>query len=242
MKSILIIKNEPNTHLGLLEGALKKQKLHVRIIEAHRGLPLPKPQDFSAVIVYGGAASANNYSPWMKNEVTFAKEVLKNNIPYLGICLGMQILVKAGGGNVHKHTVAEIGFTHGERTPYVVKLTSAGSNDTLFTGIPSSFPVFHMHYDTVELTNDMLLLGTGKSCPVQAVRVGSNAYGIQSHFELDEKMFNDWISTESQLKKIRHLETDYKLHKKTYEKTGSLLFTNFIRIAQEHDQSGKSFQ
>ena len=111
-----------------------------------------------------------------------------------GICLGLQTLVKAAGGRIIKSPVRETGFLDPEGSHFTTELTAAGKQDPLFEGLDHSFKVFHLHGETVELTDSITLLSTGKFCRNQIVRVGKNAYGIQCHFELTPEMLETWMN------------------------------------------------
>nr|WP_287222515.1 gamma-glutamyl-gamma-aminobutyrate hydrolase family protein [Prosthecochloris sp.] len=64
----------------------------------------------SAVVTLGGPQSANDTDRAMRRELENLKAILDKKIPYLGICLGMQTLVKAAGGNVITCPIKETGF------------------------------------------------------------------------------------------------------------------------------------
>ena len=159
---------------------------------------------------------------------------LHEEIPCLGICLGMQCLVKAGGGKVMKAPVKETGFVDLEGNPYRINLTPAGRKDPLFGGLGKSFPVFQLHGDTVELAaSGMELLATGAGCPIQAVRVGKNGYGLQCHFELTDAMFLEWCDTDADLKRMNRgdLMEQFEGIREEYYTTGIKLLSNFLRLS-----------
>lgn len=140
------------------------------------------------------------------------REARAANIPYLGICLGMQTLVKASGGKVVRSPVKEIGFRDPENNRFIVNLTEEGKRDPLFAGLDHTFDVFQLHGETVELTQEMALLATGEYCENQVVKIGSNAYGIQCHFELTPEMFEIWINEDPDLLTLNKgkLRTDFE--------------------------------
>ena len=112
-------------------------------------------------------------------------------------------------------------------------MTEEGETDPLFKGLDHSFNVFHLHGETVELTNDMTLLAVGKFCRNQIVKVGSNAYGIQCHFELTPEMFEIWINEDPDLLMLDNevLRSDFENIKIKYTRVGRQLFQNFLNIA-----------
>ena len=90
----------------------------------------------------GGPQSANDTDKAMRRELENLDTILDQEIPYLGICLGMQTLVKAAGGNVITCPIKETGFYDPDGNPYAVELFQQGLNDPLLSGIPATAPVF----------------------------------------------------------------------------------------------------
>jgi len=233
-KEILIVKNITREGPGLLEDLLKEQGIGYTVADLDSNEPFPAVEQYGALVVLGGPDSANDETDKMRIELERIRESRTAQIPYLGICLGLQTLVKAAGGAVVKNQVKEIGFRDPEGDRFTVELTEAGRQDPLFANLDHSFEVFHLHGETVKPTHDMTLLATGKFCQNQIVRVGSNAYGIQCHFELTPAMFETWIKEDPDLLKLEKdkLRTDFEAINEQYTKVGRQLFANFLKIAE----------
>lgn len=231
MKPVLIIKNIAHEGPGLLAELLEQLQIPSQTINFENNHPDLSLQTFSAVIVLGGPDSANDQNPKMENELDFVRQVLDLKIPYLGICLGMQVLVKAAGGEVLKSPVKEIGFFDPGGRPYEIRLTREGQKDPLFAGLQEPWPVFQLHGETVSLNEKVRLLGTSEICANQIVRAGENAYGIQCHFELTQVMFEDWLTKDADLIKMDHAELNRQFAqiKEAYTRTGKILFGNFFK-------------
>lgn len=232
-KEILIVKNMTREDQGLLEELLKDRGIGYTVVDLDQGQKFPPVENYGAVVVLGGPDSANDESEKMKSELVRISEVLAAKIPYLGICLGLQALVKASGGKVVKSPVKEVGFIGPDGSNFKVELTEDGKQDPLFEGLDHTFNVFQLHGETVELTDSMALLATGKFCRNQVVRVGSNAYGIQCHFELTPEMFEIWINEDSDLLELgkEQLRAGFVAIHEEYIRVGRQLLTNFLRIA-----------
>lgn len=148
--------------------------------------PLPEnPREYAAVVVFGGPMSANDDDclAGIGSEIEYTKKVLDSGVPYLGICLGAQILSRALGGTVapHPDDHVEIGYTRVEPTP--------GAED-LFE--QSRF-FFQWHREGFEVPRGGELLATGTGgFPNQAFRVGDRAYGLQFHPEITLEMIHRW--------------------------------------------------
>jgi GMP synthase-like glutamine amidotransferase len=230
MKPILIIKNVTAEGAGMLEDILKVRQIAYEIIDLEKAQPIPAPQNYQAVIVCGGPDSANDETPKIKEELASIKQILDLGIPYLGICLGLQTLVKAAGGKVMESPIKEIGFRDPEDKSFTIELTPEGQADPLFKGLSNVFKVFQLHGETVELTPAMTLLGVGKFCPNQIVRVAPAQYGLQCHFELTREMFELWLNEDPDLKALdtEKVRADYEEIKGEYEKVGKKLFENWL--------------
>lgn len=232
-KEILIVKNITREGPGLLENLLKEKEVAYTIVDLDRGEEFPAAEKYAAVVVLGGPDSANDETEKMQSELARIKETTAVGIPYLGICLGLQTLVKALGGKVLRNPVREIGFRDPDGNRFAVDLTEKGKQDPLFANLGEKFNVFHLHGETVDLADDMTLLGTGKFCRNQVVKAGANAYGIQCHFELTPAMFETWLSEDPDLLALdrTQLQADFAAIKDECTRIGRQLLHNFLQIA-----------
>ncbi len=232
--SVLIVKNASGEGPGLLEEVLAKHAIACDLADLCAGDHFPEPKNYSAVFVFGGPDSANDDTPKMEEEIGRIREILGAKIPYLGICLGMQALVKAAGGKVCRNNIKEVGWRDPEGNYFEIELTEEGRKDPLFRGLRSPLRIFQLHGETVDLVPGIALLATGKHCRNQAVRVGANAYGLQGHLELTREMFEDWIATDPDLLKLDadSLRDDYMGIRSAYESNGRQILENFLGIAK----------
>jgi len=232
-KEILIVKNISREGGGLLEEELKVLNIRYIIVDLNQGKKFPPVENYGAVVVLGGPDSANDENKKMKNQLARINQTLVAKIPYLGICLGLQTLIKAAGGQVVKNPIKEVGFIDPEDNFFTVEVTEEGKKDPLFKGLDQKFKVFHLHGETVELTDDMKLLAIGKFCQNQIVKVGFNAYGIQCHFELTPEMFEVWINEDRDLRQLDkgQLCNSFDEIQDVYTSVGRQLFKNFLKIA-----------
>lgn len=233
MRKVLIVKNKTHEGPGLFERLLRDDKIPYQIIDLDNGDPLPSLESCSAAVVLGGPDSANDATEKMREQLEWIREILSRKIPYLGVCLGLQTLVKAKGGKVIKSSVKEIGFRDPEENLFEVLLTEEGKKDPLLANCDGQFPVFHLHGETVQLSKGMTLLGKGKFCENQLVRVGENAYGMQFHLELTPEMFEVWLREDSDLKQRDRasLQKDFQSLQDSFSNTAQTLFLNFLQIA-----------
>lgn len=231
MKPILIIQNIKREYPGMIQSVLDEQACSYEIKLMAEWLEQPVDLSaYSALIVLGGPDSANDATPKMQAEVQLARQALSLGLPYLGICLGHQVLVKAAGGKVVKGLQREVGWHTPQRTPYVVQLTDDGKSDPLFQGLGETIPVFQLHGEMVEVTPQMQVLATGDICPVQVVKVSNKAYGLQCHFELHDQLYQDWLNEDPDLQQLDRawMEQYWQQVKEDYTKTGRTLIKNWL--------------
>lgn len=232
-KRILIVKNIAREGPGLLEPVLERHCVAYTVCDISRGDTIPDPLACDALVILGGPQSADDDTPAMRMELDMAGRALQAGMPCLGICLGLQVMVKAAGGLVTASPVREIGFFDPEGSPYRMELTGEGINDPLFRNMPESFRVFQLHGETVDITGSMRLLGVGMHCRNQAVLVGPKAYGLQCHFELTADMLMEWSRLDPDLQNTGSdiLYEQFEAIRKEYTETGIALMTNFLKIA-----------
>lgn len=143
--------------------------------------------DYAGVAVFGGPMSANDCQrlDGIRYEIDFTKRVLDADVPYLGLCLGAQILARALGGTVapHPEKHVEIGYTK-------VLPTDTAIAEGLFEHADHFFQ-WHREGFTVPEGATMLATGTN-SFPNQAYRYGDKAYGLQFHPEITIDMIHRW--------------------------------------------------
>ena len=189
------------------------------------------------MIVMGGSDSANDRTEKMTTELSRIREAIDAGIPYFGVCLGLQTLVKAAGGTVRKNAVREVAFRDPEGKFFTAEVTDEGKKDPIMRGLLAILPMFHLHGETVDLTPDMTLLATGTWCENQIVRIAPRMYGMQGHLELTDAMFDEWRAKSDWLASCDQsvLERDWAERKEVLESTLRTLFGNFLMIVDISD-------
>lgn len=230
---VLVGRNIRRPSAGIIQEVLEEKGVEFEIYDFDSCKDLD-PKNYNAVIVMGGPDSANDQTKKMKKEIEFVQQALDNKIPYLGICLGMQVLIKATNGKVHRNKVPELAFRDPDRGYHEIELTKQGKKVDIFEGLPKSFNAFQLHYETTEFNGGHQLLATGKFCKNQAVQYG-NAFGTQFHFELTGELFEKSYKTNKHFKhlSVEQLENDFERLKEQYEKNGRQIMENFIRKAEQ---------
>jgi GMP synthase (glutamine-hydrolysing) len=105
--------------------------------------------------------------------------VVGADFPFLGACYGVGALGSYLGAVVDRRYGEPVGTVR-------VTLTEAGRSDPLLEDLPGEFDAFTGHKEAIsELPGHAVLLASAPGCPVQAFRIGANAYATQFHPELD---------------------------------------------------------
>lgn len=234
MKKVLIVQHVPREKPGFICCVLDENNITYDIVDLHNGGMVSDFDSYGAMIVLGGPCSANDDCEKIQKSSRIVESWLQENKPYLGVCLGMQLLVKSVGGVISKSPVKELGFRDHIGEPHEISLTEKGQNDPLFKNLDSKLHVFHLHGDQAEQTEGIELLATGKHCKQQVVKVGDHAYGLQCHFELTRDMLELWIEEDNDLNHIDgyELRADYQVYETNHLEKSRQLFSNFLKLAQ----------
>jgi GMP synthase (glutamine-hydrolysing) len=180
---VLVILHQETSSSGRVGQILQQRGFNLDIRRPVLGDPLPATLDnHHGAIIFGGPMSANDDEDYIRQEIDFCGHALKEDKPFLGICLGAQMLVKQCGGKVAGAPCGgvEIGW-------YPLKATAAGQTLMAWPEM-----VYHFHREGFDLPSGFELLATADLYPNQAYRVGNNAWGVQFHGELTEVMMRRW--------------------------------------------------
>ena len=200
---VLVIQNEIDDPVSLVGQWINEVGVDVQVIHAYLGetVPASLPAQYSGAITMGGYMGANDdiEFPWLVAARSLMKDVVANDIPFFGICLGGQLLATAVDGKVEPTPVPEIGVAS-------FRVTTDASNDAVFGHLAGKEVIaaeWHKDYIT-DLPDEAVVLAGNEVCPVQAFRIGENVYGVQFHPEVDSEIFSSWAATDDELAKIDH--------------------------------------
>ena len=182
-RPVLIVLHQEHSTPGRVGHMLEARGLRLDIRRPALGQKLPETlANHAGVVIFGGPMSANDTDDFVKYEIDWISVPLTENRPFLGICLGAQMLVKNLGGTVFGHAEGwtEIGW-------YPLAATEAGT-----ALMPWPDMVYQFHREGFDLPSGATLLAEGETFPAQAFRQGEHAFGIQFHPEVTHAMMCRW--------------------------------------------------
>ena len=183
MKKVLYVLHQKTSVAGDIGKKFKDRGYLEEIIRPPLGDRLPEDlSKYSAIVIFGGPMSVNDDDQFIKDEIEWMAKVIKSKIPFLGICLGAQILAKYLGCDVVKNEkdLAEIGF-------YEIK--PVGEGDNIFK---NQNVFYQFHTEGFELPEGCQLLARGEIFKNQAFRY-ENCYALQFHPEVNMIVHLRWL-------------------------------------------------
>ena len=189
-KNILVFKHMPSQNPGIFRDFAEAQGVEFIEIDLHAGDRIPELSDFDGLWVMGGSMNVweEEQYPWLiKEKQVIRRAVNEHNMPFLGICLGHQLLAEAMGGKVAKTENYEIGL-------FEVSPTDEGLNHPLLHDIPSSSQWVNVHLaEVVKAPEKAVILATSSQCQNHIMQIGKNAYSCQFHPEVCDHTIEEWM-------------------------------------------------
>jgi len=226
-------------HPGILRDFMAADGIAWDAVELDAGEAVPDFDGYDALMVMGGPMDVwqEDEHPWLRREkVAIREAVSERGIPFFGLCLGHQLLGEALGGTVGPMETPEVGILE-------VALTEEGRSDPLFDGIAPTSKALQWHGAAVtETPPGAAVLAASPLCPIQAIRVGRTAYGIQYHVELTPAMVGEWgcvPAYEASLEKVMgpgaldRLNQEAAHHMAAFNADAMRLYENFVAIVKQ---------
>ena len=177
---------------GYIKDLMLLDNVNLTTIELDEGEKIPNDLNkFDAMFCMGGPMDTwmEDKYPWFVNEKKKIKEfVVDLQKPYLGFCLGCQLLGEVIGGKVVKSNPAEIGMMD-------INFSNNKNTDRLFSSFPKKIKSLQWHsYEVCDLESDkdVTILASSPITKYQIFKYKNHAYGIQFHIEIKDTTVNDW--------------------------------------------------
>ena len=192
MKKVIILQHISIEDPGYIKDLMIKDNYDLTTIELDEGEKIPENLDqFDAMFCMGGPMDTwmEKDFPWLIDEKKRIKEfVVDLKKPYLGFCLGCQLLGEVVGGKVVKSNKPEIGILD-------INFLENKNNDKLFSKFPNTIKSLQWHsYEVQNLENikNITLIASSPDTKYQIFKFYEHAYGIQFHIEIKKTTVSEW--------------------------------------------------
>jgi GMP synthase-like glutamine amidotransferase len=187
MKRALILQHMDHDHPGRFLDWFAEDGIVPHPVRLFYGEAIPPLAPFDLMFVLGGSQDTWQEAeyPYLAAEKQAIREwVWDRAKPYLGICLGHQLLATALGGEVAKADVKEVGVFDVSLSPHAV-----------LDGLPPAQKVIQWHGAEVKrVPQSAAVLGSSAACAVQVMAVDSHALSTQYHCEFSPQSVAGWSS------------------------------------------------
>ena len=236
---ILVLQHINIEDPGYIKDLMLLDKAKLTTIELDEGEKIPNDlSKFDAMFCMGGPMDTwmEDKYPWLIDEKKKIKEFVVNlKKPYLGFCLGCQLLGEVVGGKVVKSKKPEIGMLN-------ISFSKEKDKDLLFSTFPNKVKALQWHsYEVINLENnkDITLLASSNITKYQIFKYKNHAYGIQFHIEVKDTTVNDWgcviqykTALEEQLGEgaLEKFDREAKSNMSEMNNCSKILYSNFKKI------------
>ena len=190
--NIIVLQHIKIEDPGYIKDLMLADGFNLTTIELDEGEKIPTDlSNFDAMFCMGGPMDTwmEKEYPWLIDEKKAIKRfVIDLKKPYLGFCLGCQLLGEIIGGKVVKSINPEIGMLN-------INFSENKNSDPLFLKFPKNITSLQWHsYEVqgLEDNNAVTLLASSSETKYQIFRYQNHAYGIQFHIEVKDTTVNEW--------------------------------------------------
>jgi len=199
---------------------------------------IPALAGYDGLLVLGGGPNVDQEDkfPFLIREKEAIRQCLSLDLPYLGFCLGHQLLAEALGARVGKNFTPSIGYVKGY-------LTCAGRKHPAFKNLPRTLPLLKWHSQAVlePVPRNLSVLMTSRECQVEAFSVVERPHVLGLQFDNHAACAEDvtrWLAEDAVWLKallgsrfdptwiVRYTKEDHRRLKQQFQ----LFFRNYIKI------------
>ena len=228
----LVLQHINIEHPGIFLKFIKEDNIHIDTVELDKNEKIPNLEKYDAMIVMGGPMDTwqEERFPWLKNEKENIHEFVSiKKKPYLGLCLGAQLLSEAIGGKVRKMKTPEIGVLN----------VSISDNKSIFKDLDKNLKALQWHsYEVCDLPSSAHILATSPACEVQAFS-SERAFGLQFHVEQTNETVPQWacvpeyksaLENTLGLNALKKFKDDVEKNLNIFNSSAKTIYENFKKI------------
>jgi len=239
MKNILVLQHIALEDPGYLKDLMEADGWQLTQVELDEGETIPDDlSGYDAMLCMGGPMDTwmEDEYPWLVEEKRRIHDwVIDMGKPYLGFCLGCQLLGEVLGGKVVQSEPPEIGVLD-------IDMTAAAKSDPLFGEYPATIKAVQWHsYEVqgLESNPDVTILGSSDNTRYQIFKYRDNAYAVQFHIEVRSDTVMQWgcvpeykTALENSLGEdaLEKFDSSAREHMPEMNRLSALLYQNFKRI------------
>ena len=224
IKKILCVSHHDEVDLGTMKEFFKKRNFQIVVIKPLNNEDLFEDiSSFYGIIILGGAMNVSDTEefPGLLKEIKWIKNIIKSDIPVLGICLGAQLIAKASDAKVgyHKDNMIEVGYKE-----IFIDDTCKSINN-----LPKM--VYQLHKQGFSLPEGAEKIAYNSLFDVQAFSMKKNIFAFQFHPEIIENMILRWNSKSIEMLKkkgLQNINIQLLEHKK-YSSNVKYWFETFLK-------------
>ena len=237
--NIIVLQHIKIEDPGYIKDLMLADGFKLTTIELDEGEKIPEDlSKFDGMFCMGGPMDTymEEEYPWLIEEKKKIKEfVVDLKKPYLGFCLGCQLLGEIVGGLVVKSKKPEIGMLN-------INFLDNKKSDLLFNQFPDQIKSLQWHsYEVQELDKkkDITLLASSSETKYQIFKYQQHAYGIQFHIEIKDTTVGEWgcvpeykSALEKQLGNgaLEKFDADAKNNMLNMNEYSKILYENFKKL------------
>ena len=235
----LVLQHIEIEHPGIFRDFMRADGIAWDTVELDEGESIPPLGGYDALISMGGPMDVfeEDAHPWIVDEKAAIREaVAERGMPFLGVCLGHQLLADALGGRVETMDEAEVGVL-------TVDVTEAGRADPLLAGLDASVTCLQWHGCAVTAPPaGAVVLASSERCEVQAFRVGPRAYGLQYHVEITPATVAEWSAVPAYRASLERtlgegslapFDAEVQRRMSGFNRDARILYDNFAALARD---------
>ena len=224
-------------HPGIFRDFMAEDGIAWQAVELDEGEPIPALDDFGLLISMGGPMDVwqKDEHPWIEPELAAIREwVTEYERPFLGVCLGHQLLAEALGGEVGPAAQPEIGVMP-------VQLTEAGRRSPFLRGVAPEFSCLQWHgAEVLRPPAGAEVPISSPACPVNALAYANRAFSVQFHVELTATTVSEWGEIPEYARALEgalgenalpRLEAEARAHLPAFGALSRTLYRNFMNVA-----------